>query len=67
MSGENASDLDAKHKANSVQIVAQMTANNTKAATVPNNVGRTEPAQNTKFMQGTANGVVPDAFLTNRS
>ena len=67
MSGENAADLDTKHKANSAQIVSQMASNNAKAATVPNNVGRSEPAQNTKFMQGTANGVVPDAFLTNRS
>ena len=67
MSGENSADLDTKHKANSAQIVAQMASNNAKAATVPNNVGRAEQAQNTRFMQGTANGVVPDAFMNNRS
>jgi len=67
MSGENAADLDAKHKANSAQIVAQMVTNNAKAAALPSNVGRSEPPLDTKFMQGTANGIVPDRFLTNRS
>lgn len=67
MSGENANDLDAKHKANSAQIVSQMVSNNAKVAVVPNNVGRSEPAMNVKHMQGTANGVQPDAFMNNRS
>jgi hypothetical protein len=67
MSGESAAELDAKHKANHATIVAQMTANNAKVAALPAPVGHAgEPALNTFFMQGTANGVVPDKFLTHR-
>jgi hypothetical protein len=59
-------DMDRIHKDNSARILAAMIANNVTAAKVPLPVGRTEPAINTKFMQGTANGVVPDFILTQR-
>jgi hypothetical protein len=68
MSGEIASDLDARHKANEAIIVAAKAANAAKAAALPSPVGHTgEPAMNTRQMQGSANGVVPDVFLSSRS
>ena len=62
----DAATNDKIHKANSVQIVAQLSANAAKAATIPSNVGRSEPALNLNFMQGTANGVLPNVFLVTR-
>jgi len=61
------SDMDAVHKANSAKIVVVMVANVAKAATIPANIGRTEPSVNLKHMQGTANGCVPDFITTQRT
>jgi hypothetical protein len=57
---------DKVHKENSAKIVTQVTANTALAATVPPLVGRTGPGLDPNFMQGTANGVVPNTFLLAR-
>jgi hypothetical protein len=62
----DAATSDKIHKANSAQVVAQLSANAAKAATVPPNVGRKEPAMDLNIMQGSANGVVPNRFLVTR-
>jgi hypothetical protein len=50
-----------------VQVAAQVAVNTAKAALVPPNVGRSEPGSNPNFMQGTANGIKPNAFMLNRA
>jgi hypothetical protein len=62
----SAGNSDKIHKDNSAKVAAQVTANAAKAATVPPNVGRTEPALDVRIMQGSANGVVPNWALTVR-
>jgi hypothetical protein len=62
----DAATNDKVHKANSAQVVAQLSANAARAATVPANVGRAEPAMDLNVMQGSANGVVPNRFLVTR-
>ena len=57
---------DKIHKDNSAQIAAQLSANAAKAATVPSNVGRSEPAMDLNILQGTANKVVPNRALSSR-
>jgi len=62
----SAANSDKIHKANSAQVAVQVTVNNAKAATVPPLVGRTGPGIDPNFLQGTANGVVPTAFVVTR-
>lgn len=64
---QDTSEMDAIHKGNSVKVAAQVTVNTAKAALVPPNVGRSEPGSNPNFMQGTANGIKPNAFMLNRA
>ena len=64
--GNDAASSDKIHKANSAKVAAQVSINATKAAAVPSNVGRTEPAMDLNAMQGTANGVVPNRIVVNR-
>jgi hypothetical protein len=54
------------HDDNSAKVVAQVTANAARAAMVPSLVGRTGPGLDPTFMQGTANRVVPNAFVVTR-
>lgn len=63
---QSTAEGDAVHKKNSADIVAQLAVNTAKAATVPPNVGRSEPALDLRIMQGTANGVVPNRVLSSR-
>jgi hypothetical protein len=64
---QSMAEMDAVHKKNSVQVAAQVAVNTAKAALVPPNVGRSEPGSNPNFMQGTANGIKPNAFMLNRA
>lgn len=63
---DDAATKQAQKAANDALIAARSSSNSSKAATVPSNVGRTEPAMNIFFMQGTANFVIPNHYANQR-
>lgn len=64
---QDTATMDAIHKANSAQIVAQTASNAAAAAALTPNVGHTEPPVSPSYMQGTTSGVRPRAFTLNRA